>query len=62
MSDVLMLTAIVAFFALCVAYVSWCDRIIGPDPFEANGEIGTRDEAIRFAEGPEDVREEVPVR
>jgi hypothetical protein len=26
----LLLTA--AIFALCVAYVWWCDRIIGPDP------------------------------
>lgn len=27
-----MLLTIVAFFAVCVAYVAWCDRIIGPDP------------------------------
>ncbi len=32
MRDVLMLLLIVAFFALCIAYVWWCDRIIGPDP------------------------------
>jgi hypothetical protein len=32
MRDVLMLLLIAAFFALCVAYVWWCDRIIGPDP------------------------------
>lgn len=31
MRDVVMLLTIVAFFALCLAYVSWCDRIIGPD-------------------------------
>ena len=56
MLDALMLTAIVAFFALCVAYVSWCDRIIGPDPFEADDEIGTHDEATRVAaDGPEEV-------
>ena len=32
MRDVLMLATIVAFFSLCIAYVWWCDRIIGPDP------------------------------
>lgn len=25
-----------AFFALCALYVRWCDRIIGPDVFEAD--------------------------
>ena len=29
MRDVVVLAVIVAFFALCVAYVWWCDRIIG---------------------------------
>ncbi len=29
-----MLLTIAAFFALCIAYVWWCDRIIGPDPVE----------------------------
>ena len=32
MSDVIVLALILAFFALCVAYVTLCDRIIGPDP------------------------------
>jgi hypothetical protein len=32
MRDVVVLAVIAAFFALCVAYVWWCDRIIGPDP------------------------------
>jgi hypothetical protein len=32
MRDVLVLVITVAFFALCVAYVRWCDHIIGPDP------------------------------
>jgi hypothetical protein len=31
MRDVVVLALIVAFFALCAAYVWWCDRIIGPD-------------------------------
>jgi hypothetical protein len=34
MRDVLMLLLTAAFFALCLAYVWWCDRIIGPDPAE----------------------------
>ncbi len=29
----LLLTA--AFFALCLAYVWWCDQIIGPDPTDS---------------------------
>ncbi len=32
MRDVIVLAIVAAFFALCVAYVRWCDRIIGPDP------------------------------
>jgi hypothetical protein len=32
MRDVLILLLIAGFFALCIAYVWWCDRIIGPDP------------------------------
>jgi hypothetical protein len=31
MRDVVVLVVVAAFFALCVAYVRWCDRIIGPD-------------------------------
>jgi hypothetical protein len=31
MRDFLMLLLIAAFFAVCLAYVWWCDRIIGPD-------------------------------
>ena len=34
MRDLLMLLLTGAFFALCVAYVQWCDLIIGPDPAE----------------------------
>jgi hypothetical protein len=40
MRDVLVLATTVAFFALCVAYVRWCDHIIGPDP------DGLRDEDV----------------
>jgi hypothetical protein len=34
MRDFLMLLLIAGFFALCIAYVWWCDRIIGPDPVD----------------------------
>jgi hypothetical protein len=31
-ADLLFVVITVAFFAICVAYVRVCDRIIGPDP------------------------------
>jgi hypothetical protein len=31
MRDVVMVATVVAFFALAVLYVRWCDRIVGPD-------------------------------
>ena len=34
MRDVVVLAVIAAFFALCLAYVRWCDHIIGPDPVD----------------------------
>jgi hypothetical protein len=33
MADLIFVSIIVAFFALCVAYLRWCDRIIGADDF-----------------------------
>jgi hypothetical protein len=35
MADVIFVAVICAFFALCVGYVRWCDRIIGPDDVDA---------------------------
>jgi hypothetical protein len=35
MGDLIFVLATVAFFAICVVYVNWCDRIIGPDEFGA---------------------------
>ena len=32
MGDVVMGLVILAFFFVCVGYVGWCGRIIGPDP------------------------------
>jgi hypothetical protein len=40
MRDALMLLLIAAFFVLCIAYVWWCDRIIGPDPADARNDVG----------------------
>ena len=34
MRDVVMVAVTTAFFALCLAYVRWCDHIIGPDPID----------------------------
>ena len=35
MADLIFVSIIIAFFALCVLYLRWCDRIIGPDEFAA---------------------------
>jgi hypothetical protein len=51
MRDLVMLATIVGFFVLCLAYVWWCDRIIGPDPVELGG----------AAEAADDQREPVTV-
>ena len=32
MADIVLILTMVAFFVVCAVYVSWCDRIIGPDP------------------------------
>ena len=31
MTDIVLVLTTLAFVALCVAYIGWCDRIIGPD-------------------------------
>lgn len=36
MADLVYISIIVAFFALCVVYLRWCDRIIGPDESSAD--------------------------
>jgi hypothetical protein len=38
MRDIVMLLLTMAFFAVCIAYVWWCDRIIGPDPVDLTDE------------------------
>ncbi len=39
MADFIYVAIFVAFTALCIAYISWCDRIIGPDEPD-NGSAG----------------------
>ena len=43
MADVIFVAVICAFFALCVVYVRWCDRIIGPDVTSPAAGAGERD-------------------
>jgi hypothetical protein len=31
MADFVLVAILVAFIGLCIAYVAWCDRIIGAD-------------------------------
>jgi hypothetical protein len=38
MKDLIVIVTTLAFFALCVAYVRWCDRMIGPDDVTASVE------------------------
>jgi hypothetical protein len=33
MADIVLIALTLGFVALCVAYIAWCDRIIGPDDF-----------------------------
>ena len=35
MTDLVLILAMVGFIALCVAYVGWCNRIIGVDDVES---------------------------
>jgi hypothetical protein len=35
MADLIFVSVLVGFFALCVAYLRWCDTIIGPDELGA---------------------------
>jgi hypothetical protein len=48
MRDVVMLVVITAFFILCLAYVRWCDRIIGPDPVETSDDLAADRGAVAF--------------
>ena len=43
MADLVFVAALCAFFALCVIYVQWCDRIVGPDNFKPDRSAETAD-------------------
>ncbi len=36
MADLVVIVGVVAFVAVCIAYVVGCDRIIGPDPSDSS--------------------------
>ena len=46
MRDVIVVAVIAMFFALCVAYVRWCDHIIGPDPVDQPDEDLAHDQQV----------------
>ena len=52
-ADVLFILITVAFFAICVAYVRWCDRIIGAD--EWTSEHGDGAPPVAVVVEPEEV-------
>ncbi len=56
MRDVVVVAIIVVFFALCVAYVRWCDQIIGPDPDGLGevDEVGAGEGAVAASAEPVD--------
>ena len=52
MADILLILTVVAFFVACAVYVSWCDRIIGPDPNPVSDRRPEAPESIQPAEVP----------
>jgi hypothetical protein len=48
-ADLLFMVITIAFFAVCVAYVRLCDRIIGPDPAQTASTpvVEAEQEAVR---------------
>ena len=37
MADIVYIAIVLTFFAICVFYVNWCDRIIGADEDSSTG-------------------------
>jgi hypothetical protein len=50
MADLVLVAILVAFIALCVAYVAWCDRIISGDPGAADSAAQHDAETVLAAE------------
>ncbi len=55
MRDLLVVVVVGGFFAVCIAYVALCDRIVGPDAVDAEPEP----ESVPESE-PESVPASVP--
>lgn len=54
MKDVIVIAIVVGFFALCVAYVTWCERILtadAPDRIERDAQAAGRDAHAADAPG-----------
>jgi hypothetical protein len=51
-ADIVLILTMVAFFVICAIYVSWCDRIIGPDPEPATEHETEAPESIPHVEVP----------
>ncbi|HEY4332359.1 MAG TPA: hypothetical protein VGM78_07310 [Ilumatobacteraceae bacterium] len=43
MADIIFVSITIAFFVICVFYVNWCDRIIGPDETGEDGRVSERE-------------------
>lgn len=56
MADVIFVAVLCAFFALCVVYIRWCDRIIGPDQFttahDSSDAVGATSTSVAPAASP----------
>jgi hypothetical protein len=46
MRDIVVLAITAGFFVLCVAYVRWCDHIIGPDPDDVRDDVDSDVDAV----------------
>jgi hypothetical protein len=51
-ADILLILTMGTFFVVCAVYVSWCDRIIGPDPEPATENELDVPEPVRRVEAP----------
>ena len=45
MGDITMVGLILAFFFGCIGYVTWCGRIIGPDPEDLDVDLAVVSDA-----------------
>ena len=55
MADIVLVTVILAFTALCVAYISWCDKIIGSEDLAIVSEHAP-EQAVAAPSAPSDAR------